>query len=137
MTPRAPADQAAVGFDDVDGEHRVQLGLLEALRGAVAAGRAIKEQEEVLVQLVDYTKVHFASELLLMRLYAYPQYQAHSEEHDETLERLEELQQRLAAGDLDLTLEALDRLEGWLVGHIRRADRAFGGYRRRLAAGRD
>jgi hemerythrin len=137
MNPGAPADPNAAGFADMDGEHRVQVGLLAALRDAVAGGRGGDEVDEILAQLVDYTKVHFASELLLMRLYAYPQYQAHAGEHDEALQRLEELGQRLAAGDEALTLETVDTLEDWLVGHIRRADRAFGGFRHRLAGGGD
>ena len=63
-----------VGFDQIDGEHRVQLGLLSAVRNAVAEGRGETEVNEILEQLVDYTKVHFMSEELLMRLHAYPQH---------------------------------------------------------------
>jgi hemerythrin len=58
------------GFRGIDGEHHVQLELLGALRNGLLAPSDRAEIDEILDRLVDYTKVHFASEQLLMRLYS-------------------------------------------------------------------
>ena len=69
------------GFRGIDGEHHVQLELLGALRSVLTAGEERGRIDEILEQLVDYTKVHFASEQLLMRLYNYPHIQQHQADH--------------------------------------------------------
>jgi len=121
-----------VGFDQIDGEHRVQVGLLSALRHAVTVGRAEKEVKQILEQLIDYTKVHFMSEELLMRLYQYPHYEAHVAEHDRMVEQIEQAQERYQSGDAVATTETLDATIAGLVGHIGSSDRTLGGYLGRL-----
>ena len=121
-----------IGFDQMDGEHRVQVGLLSALRDAVTEGRAETEVNEILEQLVDYTKVHFMSEELLMRLYQYPHYEAHVAEHDRMVEQIEQARERYRGGDAAMTTETLDATLAGLIGHIGRADRTLGGYLGRL-----
>jgi hemerythrin len=123
---------AGVGFDQMDGEHRVQMGLLSALRDAVTEGRAETEVNEILEQLVDYTKVHFMSEELLMRLYQYPHYEAHVAEHDRMVEQIEQARERYRDGDTATTTETLDAALAGLTGHIGRSDRTLGGYLGRL-----
>lgn len=121
-----------VGFDQIDGEHRVQVGLLSALRDAVTEGRAETEVNEILEQLIDYTKVHFMSEELLMRLYQYPHYEAHVAEHDRMVEQIEQARERYQSGDAATTTETLDATFAGLIGHIGRSDRTLGGYLGRL-----
>lgn len=136
----APADiegDLAIGYEEMDGEHRVQVGLLRALREAVLQDRPAADAEEILDTLLDYSKVHFSSEQLLMRLHAYPAYQAHLAEHDDAVEKVEHLREAVRAGETELTIEALDTLTHWLVDHIRRTDRALGSYVNRLDPGRE
>jgi hemerythrin len=120
-----------IGFDQMDGEHRVQVGLLSALRDAVTEGRAETEVNEILEQLVDYTKVHFMSEELLMRLYQYPHYEAHVAEHDRMVEQIEQARERYRDGDA-ATTETLDATLAGLIDHIGRSDRTLGSYLGRL-----
>jgi len=111
------AEQAIdTGHDEMDGEHRVQMELVNAFRDAVAEGRSKDEVEEILVHLVDYTKIHFLSEQLLMRLHDYPRYRDHLHEHDMMVEQIDELHQRFRAGDVDLSAEIAGSLAEWLVG---------------------
>lgn len=127
----------AVGYAEMDGEHRVQVGLLRALRDAVLQNRPAADAEEILETLLDYSKVHFTSEQLLMRLHAYPGYQAHLAEHDDAVVKVEHLREAVRTGRNELTLDALDTLTHWLVDHIRRTDRALGSFVNRLDPGRE
>lgn len=115
------------GREQMDSEHHIQLGLLYALREAVRAGED-ENVQDVLDRLVDYSKMHFASEQLLMRLYQYGEYDGHAGEHEQMIQRLETLRAEQAAAGGGVRADALDALDAGLIGHIRNADRAFGRY---------
>ncbi|HEU4382632.1 MAG TPA: bacteriohemerythrin [Anaeromyxobacteraceae bacterium] len=125
MTEKALGEGLETGIAEIDDEHRLQIELVQLLQEALgtsdAAGRAV----EVLSRLLDYTHVHFEAEGLMMRLHAYPGYQAHLQEHEKLLGQLEELQRYFAAGEFAPSRELVDAVRHWLVDHIRTVDRAF------------
>ena len=98
------------GCDSLDGEHSVQIELLGAFSRAVKDGRPRDEVDEILDRLIDFTKVHFSSEQLLMRLYQYPAYQQHLDDHDYTVDHLQTMRQAYLAGERDLTCSTADAL---------------------------
>lgn len=116
----------AVGAAEVDREHTLQLDLLDRFATQLDAGADRQALAGTLDQLVDFTKMHFASEEALMRLYGYDRFAAHVAQHEETVERIDALRDACEAGAEDLTAETLAHLRHWLVEHIRHADRAFG-----------
>lgn len=109
----------------VDGEHRIQLELLDALTAAVRDGRKAGETREVYDRLVDYSRVHFLSEQLLMRLHAYPEYDRHVADHDEMMQALVSFEAALDAksSDAEQATHEMDRLRAFLLGHIDSRDR--------------
>ena len=80
---------------------------------------------KTIAQLVDFTAVHFLSEELMMRLYAYPQHDAHKAEHGRLSDQVAEIQRQVEAGERTAALETIDGLHKWLVGHIKSMDQAF------------
>ena len=74
MTPDGSPEAGVTGMDH---EHQVQMGLLLGLEQGLALGKSREQLLSILYQLVDYTNVHFMSEQMLMRLYAYPEIAAH------------------------------------------------------------
>jgi hemerythrin-like metal-binding protein len=68
------------------------------------------------------------AEQLLMRLHAYPSYEDHLQEHDRLMEKMQRLQQAQAAGEMALTVTAMDALDEWLVRHTQGSDRKLGQY---------
>jgi hemerythrin len=117
---------ASIGVSDVDGEHEVQVRLLAAFVDAIAEGRAREERDEILDRLLDYSKLHFLSEELLMRFYSYSGYEAHVREHEQTVERIIALRERSLAGDAALSGADAAALSRAIVAHIREMDRALG-----------
>ena len=120
------------GCGNLDGEHTVQVELLTAFSQAVREGRPRGDVDQILDRLIDFTKVHFSSEQLLMRLYGYPSYEQHSGDHDDTVDRLQAIRQAYLAGDLELTCKTADALAERLIAHIREADRGLGSFLRQL-----
>jgi hemerythrin-like metal-binding protein len=121
--------------DTLDREHGIQVGLIDALEEAVNADRSSERIDLILEQLIEYSKVHFLSEQLLMRLHAYPAYEDHQRDHDQLLAALEALRRPgtfAAAGE---AAAAVDSIRGLLVTHIAGRDEDLAEYLARPAPG--
>ena len=122
MTEDASLASADHGMDH---EHRVQVGLIQALEQGLALGRTHDQLRAILAQLVDYTNVHFLSEQLLMRLHAYPDIGAHEAAHDRLIEQARRVMADFSSDELSNVSAELLLLKQWLLDHIRTDDYAF------------
>jgi len=84
--------------------------------------------DALLQQLEDFTNAHFLAEQLLMRLHAYPGYEAHQQEHDQLMQELEELSQGIRDESSPDPARATEDLERWLLTHIQSEDQALAEY---------
>lgn len=114
--------------NSIDNEHRVQLGMLKALCDAVEEGEPAAKIHEILNQLTAYSELHFTSEELLMRLYAYPDYDDHVLDHASMTERLNQIMRRYAAGQESMALQTANEMREFLLGHINSRDEALTEY---------
>ena len=103
--------------DTVSREHQVQVRLIQALGAAVARGENVAR---TLAQLSEYSRAHFLSEELLMRLYDYPDYATHVLDHEKMVEWLDELDVR--QGDAAAMAQAVQELSAIFLRHIGVAD---------------
>jgi hemerythrin-like metal-binding protein len=125
MRPRAWDEGIGTGIASIDQEHRLQVSLLNALEEVLRQGTDRPLAERTLQQLVDFTSVHFHSEELVMRLYAYPQLDAHALEHGRLLDQVEQIRRSSAGNDAARALELVASLRTWLTSHIRSMDQGF------------
>ena len=109
----------------VDNEHRIQLGMLQALCDAVEAGEPAEKVHELLEQLTAYSELHFMSEELLMRMYSYPDYDDHVLDHEAMTERLKQITQRYSEGKDSMALQTAIEMLEFLLGHINSRDQAL------------
>lgn len=116
------------GIADLESEHAMQYKLLSEVERLLGEGDAAAARE-VAWQLYDYSQVHFGSEEVLMRLHAYPGYQAHLREHGELLNGFRQL---LAGLGTDPHAGA-GGIRRWLSGHVHHADQEFEDYARSTA----
>ena len=123
----APAHDRGLttGVETMDTEHRLQISLVGALEELVRGDRDPEMVARTVAQLVDFSSVHFLSEELMMRLYAYPQHDAHKLEHGRLTAQVGEIQRRLSGNDHAAALLATGELRTWLESHIRTMDQAF------------
>ena len=125
--------EGAPRTENVAVEHDIQLQLLGAVEQAVREGRDVDDVMALLDQLIEYTNVHFHSEEMMMRLYAFPQYDAHRAEHADLMDQVRAIRDGFAEeGGADL-LETVSALRGWLQRHMRGKDRGFETFLNRLA----
>lgn len=125
MRPRAWDEGISTGVGSMDTEHRLQVSLVNALEEILRRREDRTVADRTFAQLVDFTSVHFHSEELMMRLYAYPQLDVHSAAHAKLLEQARSIQTKYQADEIAEALEVITELRGWLVNHIKSMDQAF------------
>ena len=130
MTQQGWSGDLGVGVDELDAEHELQVGLVRALEGRLGGSR--EEAAGLLEQLLDYSRVHFAAEELMMRLHAYPGHGEHEAEHGKLLEQLEEIRSAWRAGQVQPTKELVTALRHWLAEHVQTFDRGLALHLRNL-----
>jgi len=123
--PRAWDESIGTGVGSIDAEHRLQVSLVNAIEELVRSGRDQDLTLRTITQLVDFTNVHFLSEELMMRLYSYPQHDAHKSEHAQLIGQVADIRRKVEAGETASALETVNALHDWLTKHIRSMDQAF------------
>ena len=118
------SEDIGVGVREIDTEHDLLLGVVRALEKAVdTAPRS--QVEALLQQLSEFTRVHFATEEIMMRLYAYPEFARHQLEHARLVEQIEQVRSEFAKGHVQPTRPFASALHHWLTEHIRSHDVAL------------
>ena len=75
------------GNREMDEEHGLQLQLLRELLQNLESDD-VPAARELFERIDHFTNAHFLAEELLMRLHAYPDYEAHLAEHGQFVEEL-------------------------------------------------
>ncbi len=126
ITRNQPPDK--LDLSSIDNEHRIQIGLLNALYDAVNDKKPASEVNQILNQLTTYSELHFMSEELLMRMYAYPDYDDHVHDHEAMTEFLNDIMKTVTAGQDSLALKTASDMRQFLVSHISTRDEALSEY---------
>ena len=122
-----------IGVASIDAQHRELFERVELLLGAVR-DRSADKAAETFEFMREYTALHFKEEEAAMVAAAFPEVQAHAEEHANFARRLQSLEAdhaRMPSGPW-LTLNLAVELGHWLRDHILAKDHAFGAFLRQV-----
>ena len=125
MTQPTFDDSLRTGFTDIDDQHRLFLDMLGELSERIAAGQHRQGLLDAFQGMRAYAEGHFADEEALMTRYAYPALGAHQRLHATFTDMVRDLEGRLGEGPGLLSLETLEFLGNWFIGHIRNEDQRF------------
>lgn len=114
-----------LGITEIDKQHMRLMALINRLHDALVERRHDDEVGAILDELIDYTKVHFAVEECLQRLFEYREYEAHKAVHDRIVVQVTGMRQRFRAGDVHVGMELLLFLKEWLFEHISKVDKDY------------
>ena len=120
------SDELSVGIPQVDEEHQKLVAILNQLDEAMQSGKGTRVMREILSQLVEYTKIHFASEEQCMDEAGYPKLGVHQTQHRQLVEKVEKFQLKFTVNGQRITRDMMDFLKHWLTNHILIDDKAFG-----------
>jgi hemerythrin len=124
-------DDSETRKSTMEGEHRVQFGLIRALQDAVAERLDSRTVDTLLRQLIDYSEAHFLSEELLMRLASYDEYEEHAENHRQLIDSLKTVQQQFqSTGRHDLVEQVAKSSMAFILRHIQTSDVRFANWQR-------
>ena len=126
----ATIDQPSGTHDpaSIDKEHQVQIGMLDAFCTLIEEDKPQSKIQEVLDQLISYSEVHFMSEQLLMRMYAYPDYDDHVQDHEAMSDHLNKIKHSYTSDQAKMAIETAHNMKKFLIGHINTRDQAFSDY---------
>lgn len=125
MPLRSWGEGIGTGVLSLDAEHRLQVGAVNSFEELVRRDDDHGLAERTLLQLVEFTSIHFEAEELMMRLYAFPGVQAHAAAHAQLLARAAEMRRHFDAGERLAALQLVGELRDWLLAHIETLDQAF------------
>jgi len=112
------SDELSVGIEEIDEQHKVLIRLINQMHEAIHHRKGNKIVEEILEELATYTKIHFAVEESLMRILGYPGYEEHRDSHEELLQQVIELKEKVTAGKSSISFQLMHFLKNWLTQHI-------------------
>ena len=114
----------------IDHEHQRLFQILGKVHDAFQSSDFSTAQtiHSAVVELLDYTRTHFASEEATMNATGYPSLAAHLELHRNLLARVRDFEIRADFDDQFNPVELATFLYNWLANHILVEDKSFGDY---------
>jgi len=110
----------SVGIQEIDEEHKVLIDCLDTIMISLNTTSGQYQAVAALEKLTNYSLTHFRVEECLMRLFDYPELEAHQKEHEQFIKKIEEF--RLKAQSEDISKSMAAYLMQWLINHIQRVD---------------
>ncbi len=117
--------ELSVGIEEIDSQHKVLVDLLNELHRAIIERHGSETAHRILLQLLEYTRIHFAVEESLMRILGYPEYEEHKHHHELLLDEVRMLSEKLHDGKKSISFELLHFLKMWLTKHIMEEDKLY------------
>ncbi|KHK01286.1 bacteriohemerythrin [Desulfovibrio sp. TomC] len=121
-------DTLLTGFDSIDEQHRLFLEMLTELSSQIETGQHRQGVLDAFQGMRLYADGHFADEEALMLGHNYPEVAAHQRLHETFRAMAAQLEARIGEGPGLVSLETLEFLGAWFIGHIRNEDLRFAAF---------
>ncbi len=119
-------DSYSVGVLMVDQQHRHLVSMLNQLHAVMRNGSREAEVQQILADLISYTRFHFSSEEKLMAECGYPDMLEHVRKHRAMEKRVGEFVAELSSNSVTTPPRLLAFLKDWLRHHIMETDKEMG-----------
>ena len=114
-----------INVQNMDFQHKHWIRLINKLHEAMLQGRGSEVVDQMLNEVLGYTRVHFASEERLLSESHYPAYHQHKKLHDQFIQKVLELKDRLEKGNTVLATQIMQEMMDWLTRHIQHTDQQY------------
>ncbi|GGF58763.1 hemerythrin [Terasakiella brassicae] len=123
------SDEFELGIGVIDEDHQMLFRTIRQLGEQIAGNRNVGVIEATIKSLGLYVEEHFDREERFMVRAGYPDFDAHKKEHDDFRDSVISLHNFHARCPQDVDAEKIVTfLEGWLLNHIAKVDRAYAPY---------
>lgn len=122
------SEDLSVGLQEIDEQHKALVALVNHLFNEAILKKADKSViRNILVELVQYTVIHFSVEESLFRIFDYPETEIHQKQHEKLKEDVLDFQKKFEMG-IEVDIELMNFLRKWLKDHIMLSDKKFTPY---------
>ena len=119
-------DEYSINVDEVDVQHQKIIELVTNLHASVNSCIDKDKLKTLLIDLVEYTRMHFSTEEKLMKKYDFPEFKAHHKDHKVLLKHLDRLVDAIASGKHPTFYSDYDVSSDWAITHISEHDTKLG-----------
>src|SRR5271157_459906 len=109
---------SAVGVRAMDDQHSILMDAVDVLHRASMRGAGRQQIGELLNQLLEFTRMHFASEEKLMEQFGFPGLAEHRAEHRRFLSHLLESAHWVQHGEIVPMQPLIGFLRKWYLEHF-------------------
>jgi hemerythrin len=129
LTDTAPAfrwtETYSVNIATLDRQHRDLFATINELNRALSEGHGAVAVGDVLGQLLEYSRKHFATEEVLMETHSFPGLPTHRLEHEAFALRVAKYMDDYRRGKLGTPASLMLYLQSWLKEHLLKTDKAY------------
>ncbi len=118
----------SVKVKEIDDQHVKLIQMINNLDSAMQAGEGKNKVGEILTQMVNYARGHFALEEQYFEKFGYPDAPAHKAAHQKFIAEVVKFQQDFNSGTLGLSIKVLSFLSDWLRNHIMGVDQKYSAF---------
>lgn len=122
------SDALSVGVKEIDNQHKKLINMINELNTAIQGGWGKEARKDVIDKLVEYTRVHFATEESVMSIAGYPDVEAHKKQHENLILMVNDYVKKYEQDPDTSSYDLLFFLKKWLTEHIIKTDKRLGGY---------
>ncbi len=115
-----------VGVRAMDDQHNILMDTMIELRQAVAHGECREQISEVLERLIEFTRMHFASEEQLLEQYEFPGLAVHCVAHQRILAQILQSAHRMQHSEQIQMRPLLLMLRESYTEHVEDMDQEYG-----------
>lgn len=114
------------GIASIDEQHKKLFSIANDFYIAMKEGKGREKIKEVVKELLDYSRYHFATEEKYFKKYNYPEFESHKKEHDFFVKKVEEIYNELKEGKtISVTIATYNFLVNWVKNHIMGTDMKY------------
>ena len=123
-------DSYATGIELVDNQHKELVVMTNNLYHAcLAVDNAVEPAfKEVMTKMVEYVRVHFSTEQILLEKIGYPDFQEHRKQHDGLIRNILLAAKEYDQGKKFVPHNFVRTLRDWIFGHIACFDQRYAVY---------
>ncbi|HEY6872707.1 MAG TPA: hemerythrin family protein [Geobacteraceae bacterium] len=122
------SERYSVNIEEMDGQHKKLLNLLNGLYEAIKRNKDDKLVAAVVTDLNDCVALHFREEEKLMEGMGYPHLDAHKSQHLHFMVQFHMMNSAYQSGHLELVQIFVQYLKNWFVFHMFSEDRTYGAF---------
>jgi hemerythrin len=119
------SDEFSVGVKILDDQHKRLIEAIDKLLNIIGARPNRETLDEIIFEILEYKKDHFATEEKYFQQCNYEGTEEHIAEHKKFSESLTDLQTKHKDSPEDFVFALADFLEDWLVDHLWNMDRKY------------